>query len=105
MRVLTRSLGNQLPERLQHLLDGTDLAQREGLTFLLLTTDEAGWPQVAMLSVGEIVAMTASTLRAALWLHSSTSRNLARAGRATLVVVDSGSGYYLRAQAHRGTDL
>src|SRR5437763_9795773 len=105
MRLLTRSLGNQLPERLQHLLDGSDLAKREGLTFLLLTTDEASWPQVAMLSVGEIVAVDASTFRAALWLHSSTSKNLARVGRATLVMVDSGNGYYVRLNARRGSDL
>jgi hypothetical protein len=52
---VTRSVGNQLPEAVRCLLDGSDVANREGLTFLLLTTDAESWPQVAMLSVGELV--------------------------------------------------
>lgn len=105
MRQVTRSLGNQLPENLQRMLDGSHLAEREGLTFLLLTSDEPGWPQVAMLSVGEILGVRPSTLRLALWLHSSTVKNLSRAGRATLVMVEGGNGYYIRLHARRGDDL
>jgi hypothetical protein len=102
---VTRSLGNQLPEALQRLLDGSDLAHREGLTFLLLTNDDENWPQVAMLSVGELVAINPRTLHAGLWLQSGTSRNLTRSGQATLVVVANGSGYYVRLSARRGDDL
>jgi hypothetical protein len=102
---VTRSLGNQLPEAVRRLLDGSDLASREGLTFLLLTTDEENWPQVAMLSVGEMVAVDSRVLHAGLWLHSGTSRNLTRSGRATLVVVADGNGYYVRLTARRGDDL
>ena len=102
---MTRSLGNQLPEALQKLLDGSDLAQRVGLTFLLSTTDENGWPQVAMLSVGELVATEPRTVRAGLWLHSGTTKNLTRDGRATLVLIANGNGYYVRTMARRGADL
>jgi hypothetical protein len=102
---MTRSLGDQLPESLRELLDGSDLAQREGLTFLLLSNDEEGWPQVAMLSVGEVVAVDAHRIRAGLWLHSGTSKNLTRSGRATLVLVANGNGYYVRLRAERGPDL
>jgi len=102
---MTRSLGNQLPEALQKLLDGSDLAQRVGLTFLLLTTDENGWPQVAMLSVGELVATEPRAVRAGLWLHSGTTKNLTRDGRATLVLIANGNGYYVRTMARRGADL
>jgi hypothetical protein len=102
---MTRSLGNELPPTLQQLLDGTDLGHREGLTFLLLTSDEGGWPQVAMLSVGELVAIDARTLRAGLWLHSGTTKNLSRSRRATLTVVANGNGYYVRVSAQRGDDL
>jgi hypothetical protein len=90
---------------LRRLLDGSELAQREGLTFLLLTVDEQGWPEVAMLSVGELVAMDQRTVRAGLWLHSGTSKNLTRDGRATLVLIDSGNGYYIHVRARRGADL
>lgn len=102
---MTRSLGNHLPDSLRQLLDGSELASHEGLTFLLLTTDEGAWPHMAMLSVGELVAIDARTLRAGLWLHSSTSKNLTRAGRATLTVIANGNGYYVRVTAERGPDL
>jgi hypothetical protein len=105
MRQVTRSLGKQLPEAVRELLDGSDLARREGLTFLLLTTDEADWPQVAMLSVGELVAQDNQVIRAGLWLHSGTSKNLTRSGRGTLVVIANGNGYYIRVAARRGEDL
>jgi hypothetical protein len=102
---MTRSLGDQLPDSLRQLLDGADLASREGLTFLLITPDEGGWPHLAMLSVGELVAIDARTLRAALWLHSSSSKNLTRAGRAMLMLIADGNGYYVRLAAQRGVDL
>jgi len=102
---VTRSLGNQLPDGIRRLLDGSDLAQREGLTFLLLTNDEDNWPQVAMLSVGEVLAVDARSLHAGLWLQSGTSKNLTRSGQATLVVVADGNGYYIRLRARRGADL
>jgi hypothetical protein len=94
-----------MPAAVRRLLDGSDLAEREGLTFLLLTNDEDSWPQVAMLSVGELVAADAQTLRAALWLHSSTSKNLTRTRQATLVLIANGNGYYVRLRAERGNDL
>jgi len=102
---MTRSVGNQLPEAVGRLLDGSNLASREGLTFLLLTNDENDWPQVAMLSVGEIVAMDPRTLHIGLWLHSSTAQNLTRTARATLVVIADGNGYYVRVSARRQDDL
>jgi hypothetical protein len=105
MREVTRSLGTRLPDSVRGLLDGSELAQREGLTFLLLTNDEDGWPQVAMLSVGELVAVAPDVLHAGLWLHSGTSRNLTRSGRGTLVVIADGNGYYVRVSATRGEDL
>jgi hypothetical protein len=105
MRHVSRSLGKQLPNSVRGLLDGSNLAQREGLTFLLLTNDQDDWPQVAMLSVGEVVAVEADVLHAALWLHSGTSKNLTRTGRGTLVIVADGNGYYLKVRATRGQDL
>jgi hypothetical protein len=103
--LMTRSLGKELPETVSNLLDGSDLANREGLTFLLLTLDEDNWPQVAMLSVGEIVAVDAHTLHAALWLHSGSANNLTRTAKATLVLVANGNGYYIKLTSTRGEDL
>lgn len=102
---MTRSVGRQLPESVRRLLDGSQLAEREGLTFLLLTNDADNWPQVAMLSVGEVIATAPDVLHAALWLHSGTSKNLTRGGQATLVLIADGNGYYVRVRAERGKDL
>jgi hypothetical protein len=102
---MPRSLGNQLPDLVRELLDGSDVAAREGTTFLLITSDETGWPHLAMLSVGELIATDPSTLRAGLWVHSSTSKNLSREGRGMLALVANGNGYYVRLSARRGPDL
>jgi hypothetical protein len=102
---MTRSLGSVLPDSVRRMLDGSDLAEREGLTFLLLSSGEDGWPQMALLSVGEILATDERTFRAGLWLHSTTSKNLSRDGRAVLAVVANGNGYYIRLTASRGADL
>src|SRR5579859_8115108 len=99
---MTRSLGRELPDALRQMLDGADLAGGEGRTFLLLTVDEAGWPHMAMLSVGELVAMDSHTLRSALWLHSSTSKNLIHNGQAMMTMIADGNGYHVRLAAHRG---
>jgi hypothetical protein len=99
------SLGSRLPETLQPLFSGSDLASGVGETFLLLTTGEDGWPHMAMLSVGELLLADPSTLRAALWLHSTATRNLTRERRGLLALVHHGAGYYLRCEAVRGPDL
>jgi|SRR5438105_2405636 len=102
---MPHSLGNALPSHLAPLFDGADLEHRIGLTFLLLTTDEAGWPHMAMLSVGELLLQNERTLRAALWLNSTASRNLTRDGRALLAIVADGAGYYVRLTARPRDDL
>ena len=44
-------------------------------------------------------------LRMALWRGSTTSGNLTRTGRATMMLVHGGGGYYLRLTVRRGADL
>jgi hypothetical protein len=105
MACVPRSLGSQLPAELQSLFDGRDLARKVGETFLLLTTDDDGWPHMAMLSVGELLLVNANELQAALWLHSTATKNLERTGRGLLTVVADGAGYYIRLSARREDDL
>jgi hypothetical protein len=100
-----RSLGPRLPENLRPLFDGSDLEERVGLTFLLLTCGEDGWLHQAMLAVGEVVAVREDTLRVALWLTSTATRNLTREGRAVLTLVADGAGYVIRCTARRLQDL
>lgn len=102
---MSRSLGNALPAALMPLLDGRDLSGREGLTLLALTVGAEGWPYVAMLSVGEVLAAGDREIRLAMWPGSTSTANLTRSGRATLMVVHAGVGYYLRLSAQRLGDL
>ncbi len=71
----------------------------EGLTLLLLTVREDGFPHVAMLSAGEVVARDARRLAIALWPSSTAATALARTGRATMAAVLDGVGWSLRLEA------
>lgn len=102
---MARSVGTEIPEAIRPLFNGEDLASREGLTFSLLTATPDGWPHLAMLSVGEVVAVDARTLRVALWRKSTAEGNLSPTGRATLTLVHGGAGYSLRCSAVRGEDI
>jgi hypothetical protein len=102
---MSRSLGKALPVNLMDLLTGHDLARREGLTLLLVTTALDGWPHVAMLSAGEVLATDSSEVRLALWPGSGTTANLAQSGRSLLMIVAGNASYYVRLAAQRGGDL
>lgn len=102
---MSRSIGKALPANLMDLLAGHDLARREGLTLLLVTTAPDGWPHVAMLSAGEVLAMVPSEVRLALWPGSGTTGNLAHSGRSLMMIVAGNASYYVRLAARRGGDL
>jgi hypothetical protein len=102
---MARSIGDAIPPPIRPLFSGDDLESREGLTFLVLTTTQEGWPHVAMIGVGEIVAVGPRDLRLALWPNSTATANLTQSGRVTLALVHDGVGYSLRCSAERGPDL
>lgn len=53
---MSRSAGNELPAGVRELLDGSAIEAATGATVLLLAVDDTGWPRVAMLSAGEVLA-------------------------------------------------
>jgi hypothetical protein len=69
------------------------------LTLLLVSVAESGPPHVALLSVGEVVAMASDRLRLALWPRSAAAEHLARTGNALLYVIADGAGYAIDVQA------
>jgi hypothetical protein len=81
------------------------VAGRVGFTILLLTTSSEGWPQVAMLSVGEVLAMDHRRVRLALWPRSGSAANLSRSGQATLMMVVGADTYYVRVRSRPLPDL
>lgn len=93
---MTRTLGPELPDPLYPALGGGDPADRVGFTLALLSVGEDGWPQQALLSVGEVVAVDRRRLHLALWPRSSAARNLAARGRATLTAVLAETSYTVR---------
>jgi hypothetical protein len=96
---MSRSLGNQLPTPLLHLLDGRNLGEKTGFALLLATVDQRGYPHCALVSVGEVLAPAPGTLRLALYDNSSTTANLRRGGRLTLALASGGLAYYVKATA------
>jgi hypothetical protein len=94
-----------LGESLVRLLDGSGLDAHVGVTIQLVTVDDAGWPRIALLSVGEVVALDARALRLALWSSSRSTANLTRSAMGLLSVVEGGASHNIAIRATaRGTD-
>jgi hypothetical protein len=75
---------------LRLLLDGGDVTDHVGQTLLLVSTGDDGWPHVAMLSVGEVVAVSATDLRLALYPGSGTTAAVRASGQALIMAVVDG---------------
>jgi len=93
---MSRPIGKQLNEALLDRLCGRNVASHEGKIIPILTLDESGWPQPALLSYYEIVAKGPSTVDLALWKNSSTANNLRRANKVTMMITDHRVNYYLK---------
>lgn len=88
-----------LPDRVMALLNGEHLDEHLHKVLLLITVDERGWPYVSMLSLFEVIAPDRGNIRMAPWNGSTTSANLRRAAKATLIVVDEGMAFYIQGRA------
>jgi hypothetical protein len=96
---MSKRLPPVLTDRLNRLLNGERLSEQLSKVLLLITLDEAGWPYVAMLSYLEVIAVDGSNLRIAPWSNSTTTANLRRSGKATLIVVDEELACYIQTTA------
>lgn len=94
---MSRELEPAVPESVRRCLQD-DPERQVGLTILVLSELQAGWPHLAMVSVGELVVAADGRLALALWPTSTCAANLARTGRATLAVVADGLAFSLRCQ-------
>lgn len=92
---------NELSVSLYEFLNGRDLEMKQFEAMMLLTVTEDGWPHSAMVSAGEVVALSRSRLRLALWPGTVTSGNMIRSGRAVLVAVHQGAVHYVRLSLRR----
>ena len=88
-----------LPDELFDLMNSGRLDRHLNKVILLLTLDEGGWPYAAILSYLEVIAPDRSTLRLAPWSNSTTTANLRRNGKVSLLVVEEGMAYYIQGTA------
>ena len=91
--------GDALPPEIQQLLNGEDLTPKAALVFELVTVGASGWPHVALLSVGEVVALDQGTIGLALWPGSTTTENLRNSGLGVLQVYHAGAAFRIRLEA------
>jgi hypothetical protein len=85
-----------LPDGLVAQLDGDRLDTKVGWTALLVTTDGEGFPHVALLSVGELLALRADVVRIALWPTSATTANLTARREALFMAAHEGGALKAR---------
>ena len=89
-----------LPAAVARYLDGTGLLEKTQAV-RLSTVDAAGWPNAALLSAGDMLAMPSGRIRFVLFPQSATTANLARDGRLTLTLSLAGGMCEVRLRAHR----
>jgi hypothetical protein len=95
----------EIPLELYQLLNGMDLETKQHEAMMLQTVTEDMWPHTAMVSVGEVVALSRTDLRLALWPGTTTTENMIRTGKALLVVIFSGKVHYVRLSLTRLAEL
>ncbi len=96
---MSRKLGNTLPADLVARLAGSNLEPVASKVIQIVTVDAGGWPHAALLSYFEVVAMDPARVRLATYANSTTSANMRRNGKVTLVVIDERVAYYVKGHA------
>lgn len=95
---MTTLVGKELPAPLLANLRA-DPSRHRGKVILALTTNNRGWPHVAMLSHWEVLAMDKNSIRIATYDGSTTTKNIERSGAVTLVVIDRQMAFYIKGKA------
>ncbi len=80
-----------LTDSLVERLSGENLDASIGYTILLIACGDDGWPRVASLSVGEVLAVSRGQVFLTLYSRSRTTAALAATGRGMLFLVDDGA--------------
>lgn len=91
-----------MPRELYRALSGEAFHRRRRLVLPLLTTDPEGYPRVALLTLSEVRATSATALTVAVKSGSRTALNLIRRGSATVLYLARGVAASVQAKAGRG---
>lgn len=76
----------EIPSAIRSFLDGNNLPAKPMNAIRLSTVNEEGWAHASLLSVGEVLALPNAKIRFAISPRSSTTANLLRDGRLTMVI-------------------
>ena len=83
-------------------LGGEGFRRRRRIVLPLVTTDPEGFPRVALLTLGEVRANSASEIAVAVRADSRTAFNLVRRGTATLLYMHKHVTAFVQARAGHG---
>lgn len=78
---------DQLDTELMEWMNGSRLETKQHEAMQLLTVTGGQWAHTAMISMGEVLAISPSCLRLALWQGTQTSINMMETGKATLIAI------------------
>jgi hypothetical protein len=95
----------ELSTNLCQFLNGRNLEAKQHEAMMLLTMSQDLWPHVAMISVGEAIAINPKELRLSLWPNTTTTANIVRTGKATLVVFFNGIAHYVQLSLYKLPEL
>jgi hypothetical protein len=93
----------RLPPALAAALSGEGFRRRRRHVLLLATTDADGFPRVALLTLGEVRALSDTRLAIAVRARSRTAINLVRRATATLLYLSRHVSVSVQARAGRGS--
>lgn len=98
-RKVSKFVGSTLTDELYRRLAGDDLEDHAEKAILICTVDGNGWPHPAMLSYWEVIAKDRENIRLATYKNSSTTSNMRRTGKLTILIVDERMAYYIKGSA------
>jgi len=95
---------SELPFAWVSQFDGANLDSKIHVAAVLATLDDEGWPHLAYLSAGEVLAHDARRLTFVLWPSSRSAANLVRVGRGVLHAVADGAVWETRLMSQPRAD-
>lgn len=96
---MTKFVANELPEELYRRLAGNNLSACAQKAILICTVDAEGRPHPAILSYFEVVAKDRRNVRLATYQGSTTTSNMRRNGKLTILILDERVAYYIKGAA------
>jgi hypothetical protein len=98
------AMSTELPPAWVDQFNGSNLDDKLHVAALLGTVDDTGWPHIAYLSAGEVLAHDAQRISLALWATSHSTTNLRRVGQGVLHAVAESAIWETRLLAHARAD-